>query len=193
MHYKTLLPLIIILQFPAFAGSGDTPMQTQLQAKAVLEHRLRFCRQFEKREINPSEWFDLWLQSQPIEVRRKVLWNLHLQANERCYGAERDAYSIALIKYTAITGDRTLLDDWISFYDDPGLKRDIQLPFPETEYNKQLNRLSQLPAFYMPFNAGSAVDAIIPDQEWLLGQTVQQTFQRTPYIKGLIINGLHIQ
>lgn len=192
MRFVNLLFTLLVITSTrqAYANPVDDLEAAQLRAREVLEHRLNVCDQFRKIEAN---WFDFWLQSQSVEVRKKAIWDLYRRANERCYGAERDAYSIALIKYTAITGDRTLLDEWILFYDDPGLKRDIQLPIPEIEYEKQLERLTLLPAFYMPFDTISSRDAIAPDQEWLLYQTVRQTFQRTPYLKGLIINGLHIQ
>jgi len=194
MRYDKFLSALLIIASPLLANTqqADSPTAVRLRAEATLEHRLRFCRQFEKHQLNEVNWFDFWLQSQPVDVRKKALLDLYTKANERCYGAERDAYSIALIKYAAITGDKTLLDEWICFYSEPST-RDIQLSIPEAEYEQQLERLSQLPAFYMPFAPLTALDAIAPDQELMLDYAVRQAFERNPYIEGLIINGLHIQ
>lgn len=186
------LGLFLATQVTAVA-SDDYPESSKKQlavAEHVLEARLRYCDQFKALR---ADYYDFWLQSQPLEVRKKILWDLLLAAEDRCYGQQRNAYSDALIRHAAITGERAKLNDWIISYFSRPLTRKVNVDIPVAEYKKQLARLSQLPAYYMPFDLMHVVKLVAPYQEWLIDDAVRRAWTPDPEIKGFIINQLHIE
>jgi len=166
---------------PAFA----TPAEQLAIAEAALETRLGYCRKFKTLRAN---YFDLWLQSQPFGHRRAILDELSRRAEERCLGSERKAYSDAQIRYAATSGDNAKLDQWVILYfDKPRIKKE-PLPLPRSEYSTQFERLSSLPAYYMPFDLFRAVEAIAPLKEWAIDEVVDRVYDRHPYIQGLSVS-----
>lgn len=177
-----------VLRAEVHDTSFTTSADQLAAAEASFENRLSFCRKF--RHIK-AEYYDLWLQSQPFELRRFLLKDLRLLADERCYGTQRNAYSNALIRDAAITGDNTKLNEWIVLYFDKPQMGKVLLQLPKSEYLKQLDRLSQLPAYYMPFDIVSAVKAVAPLSDWAIEDIAEPAYGRNPNLTGLTIP--HIQ
>lgn len=197
-HFKRHIIIVMaffcsLLRAETHITSFTSPAEQLTTAEISFENRLDFCRKFKRLT---AEYFDLWLQAQSFELRRILLSDLGMLANDRCYGEQRNAYSNALIRHAAITGDKTKVNEWIAFFfDKPYFDQSYQgkksLKLPKSEYLKQLDRLSQLPAYYMPFDMVKAVEAIAPLDDWLIEDIAEPAYGHNPDITGLAVP--HIQ
>ncbi len=133
---------------PVF-GDDDPVLKRLASAKLQLERQIVYCQGQSQRSITR---FDLWLNSQSEFVRKILIYRLWVDANAACTSVADDAYSAALVEYSAATGDQKELMEWLQLHPRKALRPVASLPPEVLDASYHLHRLSQYSDFKHPFD-----------------------------------------
>ncbi|MDO6706769.1 hypothetical protein [Photobacterium sp. 1_MG-2023] len=148
MRYKLLL-LATIMSGSVHASDWFGTKAELDVAYQKLDDKAGMCTSVTSRDLELPE-NDTWLNSLNKEQKVSVLAVLGEMAYERCWKTEAEHYSQVLIRYTAETGDRSHLDDWLKI-NQSSVSRDSKYELSGID-RQQVERLSQTEAFYFPFD-----------------------------------------
>lgn len=129
------------------------------QAYTVLEKKTAFCMDLRKREL-PDIQSD-WLYSLPENKRKGILFIVSMIVFDRCTNDESNKYSAAVMRYTAETGDRKLLDRWIVLSNNR-FHKELFEEFSDIPPSKIIE-LSERPELYYPFQIMGAEKSIVSE------------------------------
>ncbi|WP_242446243.1 hypothetical protein [Photobacterium angustum] len=148
-----LLYIFLIISFPSFSLSmnGSSEKMQLLKVKQEYENQIHQCQLLENRKLKPIN--DPWLSSLPLERKKIILNELNNTALQRCVINKEKDFTYKLLDYTAKTGDKLFLNSWLIFQSALYGERD-NLVLTEKE-QKNINRLSEMPKYYYPFNMNS--------------------------------------
>ncbi|WP_107283998.1 hypothetical protein [Photobacterium lipolyticum] len=156
MPYDKLNPLLwlVCLLFTSnlWANSllqSDSELKvTLMNHYNVLNKKVSACNSLKERPT-PSV-SEPWLTDLPEKNQRAVFLVVNEIAMARCYKQEEVSYTMALINYTAETGDSSYLDDWINTKKNY-LQTDTVLLLRKLDRAK-IYELSERENLFFPFN-----------------------------------------
>lgn len=168
MHYKIKgLLLTLLLTTSANVSALSWPYSEEILLNDVkkthieLEEKTVFCMDLRKREL-PDIQSD-WLYSLPSKKRKGILFIVSMIVMDRCTNEQSIKYSTAVMRYTAETEDKKLLDKWI-ILNNYRFQREIFEEFSDIPPSKIIE-LSERAEFYYPFEIMGAEKHVVPEQK----------------------------
>lgn len=168
MHYKIKgLLLSLLLTTSANVSALSWPYSEEILLNDVkkthieLEEKTVFCMDLRKREL-PDIQSD-WLYSLPSKKRKGILFIVSMIVMDRCTNEQSIKYSTAVMRYTAETEDKKLLDKWI-ILNNYRFQREIFEEFSDIPPSKIIE-LSERAELYYPFEIMGAEKHVVPEQK----------------------------
>lgn len=165
MHYKIKSIFIMCLLSTSIANALEWPLSEKKllndvnETRTRLEQKTGFCMDLRKRAL-PKIQSD-WLYSLSEKRRKGVLFIVSMIVFDRCTSQERVNHSISVMRYTAETDTKKVLNEWIKLSNYRNQK-EIFDEFSDIPPNK-ITDLSLKPELYYPFEPMGSEKLIVPE------------------------------